>query len=38
VQIRVRALTSGFSSCIVKPVEPAELAAVVSQAAGRPAR
>jgi CheY-like chemotaxis protein len=38
VQMRVRALTSGFSSCIVKPVEPTELAAVVSQAAGRPAR
>jgi PAS domain S-box-containing protein len=34
-QMRVRALMAGFSSYIAKPVEPAELTAVIVQQAGR---
>ena len=37
-QMRVRALMAGFSTYIAKPVEPAELAAVIVQQAGRPIR
>jgi len=34
-EMRVRALMAGFSSYIAKPVEPAELTAVIVQQAGR---
>ena len=34
-QMRVRALMAGFSSYIAKPVEPAELTAVIVQQAGQ---
>jgi CheY-like chemotaxis protein len=34
-QMRVRALMAGFNTYVTKPVEPAELAAVIVQQAGR---
>jgi CheY-like chemotaxis protein len=38
VQDRTRALLAGYSSHLPKPIEPAELTAVVANLAGRPAR
>ena len=38
VQDRTRALLAGYSSHLPKPIEPAELAAVVANLAGRTAR
>jgi PAS domain S-box-containing protein len=38
VQDRTRALLEGYSSHLPKPIEPAELTAVVATLAGRPAR
>jgi len=38
VQDRTRALLAGYSSHLPKPIEPAELTAVVATLAGRPAR
>jgi CheY-like chemotaxis protein len=38
VQDRARALLAGYSSHLPKPIEPAELAAVVANLAGRTAR